>query len=212
LPEVPPIATFHNKKLISPFNIHYSKKHNIIIVYGIIPTKGLEWKLKDEVHKLAEMLKAKQIISLEGIHIPGEEDTKDQKEVIEDFLSSDVKKKFKDEDCFYYTNSEKIEKKLKELRINQIENGYVMGVSGALLLSPTNINFTSLFVETEIELPDSTAAAKVVHVLNNVLDLNIDYKPLLKSSQQFENKLKMLLKNATMANKKKEMKEINYVG
>src|SRR3989338_159314 len=71
--EVPPMVAIHEKEVVEPLGIFYDKKHNIVILHVITASAGFEWKLSDMIMKVAEELKAKEIISLEGVGSPDSE-------------------------------------------------------------------------------------------------------------------------------------------
>jgi predicted ATP-grasp superfamily ATP-dependent carboligase len=60
-------------------------------------------------------------------------------------------------------------------------------------------------------MPDSRAAAKVIEILDNYLDLDVDYKPLLKKASSFEEKIKDIIGKTAETMKQKEKKE-SYFG
>ena len=72
--------------------------------------------------------------------------------------------------------------------------------------------FSCIFVETHSNLPDSKAAAKVVEYLDKYLGLKVDYKPLLKTAEQFEAQLKELITHTQQAVKEQEKRKMSYVG
>ena len=65
--ELPAMVAIHEGEVIEPIGIFYNKKYNLIIIHGIIGITGLEWKITDAIIDMAKDLKAKEIISLEGI-------------------------------------------------------------------------------------------------------------------------------------------------
>ena len=183
--DVMPIAAVHNSKLIEPFSIYYSKKKNLVLLHAITNVQGLEWQLSEKVIELYKKLKAKKIISLEGIG-----------------STSVVEPK-----AFYYTNRPGKEK----VQAETLKEGIIMGVSGALLLK-AEVPLSCFFAETHSSLPDSRAAAKIIQVLDSYLGLNVDYKPLLKKAAEFEEKLKDLVDKSKVATDQKEKKELDYFG
>src|SRR3989344_203385 len=62
-----PLVAVHDGKLIEPYSIYYDKTHNLLIIHSIVATPGAEWQLADSVVALANKVKAKSLISLEGI-------------------------------------------------------------------------------------------------------------------------------------------------
>ncbi|MBI4158826.1 proteasome assembly chaperone family protein [Candidatus Woesearchaeota archaeon] len=183
--DVMPIAAVHNSQLIEPFSIYYSKKKNLVLLHAITNVQGLEWQLSEKVIELYKKLKAKKIISLEGIGSTSISEPK----------------------AFYYSNRQTKEK----VQAETLKEGIIMGVSGALLLK-AEVPLSCFFAETHSSLPDSRAAAKIIQVLDSYLGLNVDYKPLLKKAAEFETKLKDIVDKSKIATDQKEKKELDYFG
>lgn len=192
LDKAPPMVALHEGKLIEPFSIYYSKKHNLLIVHSIIAVPGGEWKLADAIASLCTDLSAKQIISLEGIG------TNDESIV--------------DSKTFFYSNSAKMEKQFRDAKLEQLREGIILGQTGALLVKADETPVSCLFAQTHSNLPDSKAAAELIKALDAVLDLKIDYKPLLQIAAQFEQKLKGILVQSEKAKDMQDLKQMNYVG
>jgi uncharacterized protein len=86
-----------------------------------------------------------------------------------------------------------------------------MGVTAALLMRK-QCPMLSLFAETHSKLPDSKAAAKIIEILDKLLDLGVDYEPLLKQAAEFEKQLKAMLSQTAKAQEMKEQKQVGYIG
>lgn len=183
-----PMVAIHNTKLIEPLGIYYDKTHNILIFHTVTNLQGLEWEIAAKLIILARDLKAKEVISIEGVASQSEETN-----------------------TYYYACSSDIEKKFKKIRVDPLKEGIIMGVTSALLLK-ARCPLSAIFVETHSNLPDSRAAAKVIEVLDKYLNLNVDYKPLLEKAEQFESKIKGLMEQQTKAQEQKERKELSYFG
>ncbi|MBW2982559.1 PAC2 family protein [Candidatus Woesearchaeota archaeon] len=192
LHELPAMVAIHEGEVVEPIGIFYNKKYNIVIVHGIIGVNGLEWKITDAIVDMAKDLKAKEIISLEGIGsaTPSEESK-----------------------IFCYSSHDQKAKVLKKSGCQSLKEGIIMGTTGILLLkSEKTLPVTSIFAETHSELPDSKAAAKVIEVLDKYLGLKVDYKPLLQQAEKFETKLKELLGKSQKISEEQKKKRLSYVG
>lgn len=185
---VMPMVAMHNSKLVEPLGIFYDSKNNIVIFHAITNVGGLEWEIADKLSNLAKELKAKEIISLEGVASNSDE-----------YRS------------FFYSNNQKSTEIFKKNKIEQLKEGIIMGVTGALLLKVKS-PISAIFVETHSQLPDSRAAAKIIQVLDSYLSLKVDYKPLLEKAEQFESKLKIMVEQGNKAKEEKEKKELSYFG
>jgi len=184
-----PFIALHDSKILDPLGIFYDAKDNIVIVHAMSPIQGLEWELADAVVQLCKQLKAKELISLEGV--ASKETTVNP---------------------YYYTNIEKRRKEFDKMGIKPLKEGLVVGVTGALLLKAKDISFSSVFVEAHTNIADSEAAAKIIQVLDKYLGLKVDYKPLLTVAKEFEGKLKGLMEKTKETVDQKEKRELNYLG
>src|SRR3989344_7961935 len=182
--ETPPIVAVHQGKVVEPIGIFYNKKHNLIILHALTSINNIEWQLADEICYIMKELKAKEVISIEGI---GSTNTENP-------------------NVYFLSNLSSVSKKLD---LENLKEGIVMGVTGALLLKSCLI-LTCLFAETHSNLPDSRAAANIIKTLDKYLGLKIDYKPLLAKAVKFENKIKELMNQRELASSAKEKKELTY--
>lgn len=189
--EMPAIAAIHDNKIVEPLGMFYNKEYNIIIIHAISTTQGFEWEFADIIMKVARDLEAKEIISLEGVG--SSEETSGTR-------------------AFFYTSEEKNQQKLKKFNILPLNEGIIVGVSGALLIKHEEIPITCIFSETHTKLPDSNAAAKIIETLDKYIDLDVDYKPLLEQAEKFEQKLKNILRKGQEATELSEQKRMSYVG
>jgi uncharacterized protein len=188
--EMNPMVAIHDKKVIDPLGIFYNKKNNLVILQALTNVNGLEWKLADVIDNLAKKLKAKEVISLEGVGA--------------------LKKGEKTENAYYY--SFKNQKKWSKTGIDSLNEGIVIGVTASLLLKLKSAPLSCIFVETSTGLPDSRAAAKLIEVLDKYLGLGVDYSPLIKKAEMFEDKIKNILKSSQEFKKNAEKQELNYMG
>lgn len=188
--EMPAMVAVHREELVEPIGIYYSSKYNIVIVHAVSGAQGLEWKIADEIIKLADDLKAKEIISLEGVSSDAPQDNPK---------------------TFFYTTDDKKKEKLKKLGMEPLKEGIIMGVTSAVLLK-SHFPVTCLFADTHTDLPDSKAAAKIVETVDRYLDLKVDYKPLIASAAKFEEKLRNMLEQSKTAQIQQDKKMMSYVG
>ncbi|MAG50058.1 hypothetical protein CL621_00260 [archaeon] len=185
-----PLVAIHKNKILQPLEIYYDKKDNIVILHALSNVNGLEWEISDMIVELARQLKAKEIISLEGV---GSADPKSN-------------------NAFYYSRNDKQSKSLEKIGLKPLNEGIIIGVTGALLLKSEKLPVSCIFAETHSKLPDSKAAAKIIETLDKYLGLKVDYRPLIKTAEKFEAKLKGLMKGGKEAQTLKEAKELSYLG
>jgi len=168
--KVSPIIALHKGEVLEPFGIFYSQKYNIIIVRGISPVKDIEWEVSQAIIKFSKDVGAKEVISIEGVGSDG---------------------KPPEPEAFYYTNAKNRAKKFESIGLKKLDEGVIVGVTAALLSKVPET--TCIFSESLSNLPDSRAAAKIIEVIDGYLDLDVDYKPLLKKAEAFEKKVKGVL-------------------
>ena len=178
--DIPPSIAVHKGKIIEPFSIFYDKTKNIVIVsaLGIMP--GIEWRLTHAVLKLQSLLKAKEIISIEGVESTSVSEPK----------------------TYYMTKDVKKAKKLESIGLKELNEGVILGVAASLMLHTPDATY--IFSETHSELPDSRAASKIIGALDKYLGLKVDYKPLIQKADAFEKKLKEFLSVASQQTKEKK--------
>ena len=188
--EIPAMIAIHQNKIVEPISIHYNKKHNLVLVHAINIGKDLGWKLAEMVKELAKQLVAKEIISLEGVGSPNQDSSR----------------------VFYYTtNNGKASKKL-ENAARPLQEGIIVGPTGALLAKQMKTPLVALFAEAKSGMPDSKAAAEIIKALDAYTGLKVDPKPLIKQAALFENKLKSIIEKGQKAEDTQQKKKLSYVG
>ena len=200
LDKSPALVAIHEGKLIEPFSVYYSKKHNIAVIHSILAVPGTEWQAAEALLKICASLKAKELISVEGVASSGTADGEAQ-----DRGSSESK-------IFYYTTSEAKGKALAKQKMESLKEGVIMGPTSAVLIKTTKLPVTCFFAQTYDQLPDSNAAAQVIRALDGYLGLKVDYKPLLKLAAKFEEKLRTIMSQSRQAEDLRDKKQMSYVG
>ncbi len=188
--EVPAMIAIHQNKVIEPISIHYNKQYNMVLVHALSVSKELGWKVAEIVNELAQALSAKEIISLEGVGSPNQGEGR----------------------VFYYSTFDGTIVKKISGAASPLQEGIIVGVTGALLAKRIKTPILALFAEAKSGLPDSKAAAEIIKVLDLYTGLKVDPKPLLKQAQMFEEKLKGILQKSKEADELHEEKKLSYVG
>lgn len=181
--ELPALAPIHKGRIVHPMSLHYSAKHNTIIIYTLLNLKRFEWQMAQAIVKLAQDTDAKELLCIDGANTVG-----DDAETIYSFGNP----------------------QLATLGAKPLEESVIIGVGAALLLSEQRTS--CLFAATQQDLPDSKAAAEVVKFLDKYLGLGVDYHPLLEQAQKFEEKLKTVMAQSKQAIDKDERKNMDYLG
>ncbi|MFH1638397.1 MAG: PAC2 family protein [Candidatus Woesearchaeota archaeon] len=187
--DIMPIAAVHDSKIVQPLEIFYDKKHNIVILHALSDVKGLEWDISSTLVDLYHQLGATEIISIEGIMSQGGSNN-----------------------TYYLKSDEDKSQLFDSIKLGQLKEGIIVGVTAALLLKDRDIKTTGFFVETHSKLPDSKSAAKVVEVLNNYLKLELDTKPLMEAAEMMEKKIKALFEQTKHVMDHKKNMDIHYLG
>lgn len=188
--KLPPMVAIHDGKMIEPISIHYNSQFNIIFLYTMLNPKGIEWELGNLVIDLAKRVNARGILSIEGI----------------------VKVTESGNSCFAYCNNKDVSDKLESIGVEKLKEGIVMGATSIILTKCRDIKVDCIFVETTTEVPDSLGAARVVEILDKLLGMNIDTKPLVETAKIFEEKLKKIMEHSKAVAKKHSDNNLNYVG
>ena len=194
--DAPAVVAIHKGKLIEPLGVYHSKAANLVVIHGINLAYGNEWELAKILADLYKKLEAKEMISVEGVGAQEQE----------------INESVEDGTVFYFANKPGPEKKLKNLKINKLEDGIIMGITSALIVSNENMPLTCFFAKTHSKLPDSKAAAQIIKALDGYIGLDVDYKPLLETAQQFEHKIKEILQKGKAATDLRDLKKLSYLG
>ncbi len=189
--EIPAMVAIHDNKVVEPLGIFYNTKYNLVIIHGITAITGVEWPIAQAVVEVAKLLKAKEIISVEGVG------------------SATASAKT---NIYYYASHSKNINKFKRIKVPPLKEGIIMGVTGAVLVRSETTPTSCIFAETQSNLPDSKAAAKVIEAIDAYLGLKVDYKPLIQQAEQFEEKLKGIVDKSNEAMVESEKKKLSYVG
>lgn len=191
--DLPAMIAIHEGKVVQPIEIFYNKKYNLVILHVVTSVAGLEWEMSQTIIDLAKQLNAKELISVEGVG---------SKALVGDSRT------------FYYSNVPSKRKAFEKIKVDQLKEGIVMGVTGTLLLKAKTFKqpLSCVFAESHSDLPDSKAAARVVEVLDKYLGLKVDTKPLIKQAENVEKKIKTILNKSKAATTMQERKQLSYVG
>jgi uncharacterized protein len=182
--ELPATLAIHNGKLVKPMAVFYDRKNNIVIFHTILNTKGHEWQIGDVMIDAIKKMKAKDVISIEGVgSMSGEEDLR----------------------VYSFNNPAMV-----KLGAPCVEESIIMGVTSAMLLRYPKLS--CIFAGVHSQLPDSKAAAKVIQLLDKYLGLSVDYAPLLKQAEEFENKIKGIMADTAKAGDEADKKSMSYLG
>ena len=187
---LPATVAIHKGKLMNPIGIYYNDEKNIMIIHSIVPLTGIEWEITKKLKEIFEKTNPWRIINLEGIG---------------------TLNKTKNKKVFYYSQKEDIINEVKD-KAEKMDNGVIIGISSSMMLKMPELPILNIFSESQAKLPDSKASALLIEFLDKYLNLSIDYKPLIKKAEEFENKLKSILQQGTIIKKEADKKALDYLG
>jgi len=195
LDKTPALVAIHEGSLVEPFGVYYSDKYNIVVIHSILAVPGSEWQTANAILDICKTLKAKELISLEGVGSPASDGEEEHVHA-----------------PFYYTNNPKAEKAFAKQKISKLNEGIIMGPTSAILMKAEKLPVTCFFAETHSSMPDSSAAAQIIKALDAYLGLKVDYKPLMQLATKFEEKLRTILTQSKQAEELRDKKQMSYVG
>ncbi len=200
--KLPALIAVHEGKIVEPLGIFYDQKNNIVLLHAVTNITGFEWDLCDAVLEVAKLLKAKEIVSMEGIGT-----------LAQPPAGSGKVSKGEGGKSYFYTNHDPARKKFDSLGVKQLGEGIIVGVTGALVLKAGDkMKLSCIFGETHSGLPDSRAAASVIGIIDKYLGLNVPSEPLMKKAAEFEGKLEDLFsKIKTTSDEKEKLDRIPYI-
>jgi len=169
----PPLAVLHNGLALHPFRIYEGNGLVLFLSDFIVPQEVIF----DMTNSIVDWM-----------------DKNNSKELIT-FNSAIVREKKNPAGAV--ANSNESLDKLKEKGFPIMQLGNVNGISGTLLTQTAkkNIPATCILAETLTQYPDPRAAAEVVQKLNKLIDIDIDYEPLIQEAQNIESRLQKLAEN-----------------
>lgn len=168
LPQVVVIHGSEPKK--SPVAIFASETERLVAILSEIPlAPRVSYEFGNEVEAWAKSKEAEMVVGVTGIpssrRMEGEGETKPR--------------------VFGLSNSKEIVQKLQRAAVQLFEEGMVGGTLATLLRRGMALGVPNLILlaESYAEFPDPTAAVSAIEVLNSVLSIKMDTKPLVEESE-----------------------------
>ena len=187
-PSFAPLAAIHDYKPLPPARIHYSQKHNIVVVVSemSIPVNS-SMELADKIYEFSKSLNANLIVSLGGISLKEGQDT--------------VYVVSSDRNMIKNIVNRKIAKPIRE--------GATTGVTGLLLARGALEKFPvlSILAESSQDYLDPGAASNALKMLSKFLELPIGTSALDKDARTVGQNMR-----ETMAKSKTPRKTIGEEG
>jgi uncharacterized protein len=176
----PPLAAVHNKRPLFPARMYFSRKHNIIVFISefVIPISAVE-ELSEKIYEFARKSKVRQVISLGGIAIKGEQDT-----------------------VYAISSLPELSAQLEKLPgVELIKEGATTGVTGMLLARGAVEKYpvVSLLAESQQGYMDPKASAMVLEALKALAKIDIDTSTLEHEAAKIDSKVKEIVGKAKSA-------------
>jgi predicted ATP-grasp superfamily ATP-dependent carboligase len=180
--EFAPLAAIHDYKPMPAARVHYSEKHNMIVIISemTIPV-GSSQDVANKIYDFLKNVDASTLISLGGIAL------QDEKKGV--YVVSSDQALVKD------IIAKKIAKPIKE--------GATTGVTGILLAKGSLERFpiTTILAESSEEYLDPKAAANVIRVLSSMTNMQINTNRLDKEAMDFSKGLRESVAKARISKK-----------
>ncbi|MEN6378059.1 MAG: PAC2 family protein [Methanofastidiosum sp.] len=164
----PPVMVVHDRKVLNPVRIF--QKEKLIAILSEIPIDPKAGFILSK--KLTEWYKekgAQLIVSISGTPIQERIDI-DEPQV------------------FGTSNNESILKKMEELGVQILQEGFISGFYALILKNSIEIGLNSsiLLAQCYSSYPDPGAAASILKILNKMTDLNADVKQLIEQAEDLK--------------------------
>ncbi len=159
------IAVIHDSKPMYPIRV-YAKKNLVIIFSEVNVPFRYVGEFSDALNKWFGDVEPQHVILLAGIVGRSTE---------------------KEHEIFGITTNSDMRKKLKNLKVVEIDEGMLTGISSNILLDcvENSIPVTSLMAETRYT-PDPLGSASMLMILKSLLDLDVDTKKLIEKGKEIE--------------------------
>ena len=189
----PTVSIVRNAVPMYPVRI-YAGSGVCIFISEFQPAPKLIRPIAERIMEFARRKGCKTIISPEGLVVEGDTNP----EAV---------------NVYALGSTEETRKTLEKHGLNQFSNGIITGVSGVLLNLGKKLNFNtiSILAEANPNYPDARAAAKVIEVIDALLeDVTIDVKPLYSEAENIERTLRAMQKQAATTEAKREFQPPMY--
>jgi uncharacterized protein len=165
---LPPLSIVFEGDIIPPLRIYIHKSVVLFIADIPIPQEAV-FEITSCIAEFLEKKGVKRSISLAGVGT-GKQGEKVYAAVTEKEL-------------------------LKDIEVEPLKIGSIVGASGALLLECKRLNIPGigLLAETFGNVPDPRASAMLVEELGRILGLKIDVEPLLEEAETVEERYEQML-------------------
>jgi uncharacterized protein len=175
---LPPFIAVHDGEPKYPIRL-FQGSGTVILISEIPIPPDLSYDLTSELVRWGRKKNAKLVIGVTGLP---------SKRLDE-----------KDPGVFCITNRKEIQASLSNLAVQPFTEGWLVGTYALLLRQCMNLAQPSLtlLAESHLQFPDPGAAAVLVNVLNRLLSINVDVKPLIEESEEIRIRMRELMKRTS---------------
>jgi len=175
-PHFTPLTAIHNYLPMHPARIYKSRKHNLLVLFSelVVPMNAVN-ELVHEILAWSAKRRVREIISLGGINIKGEQD-----------------------EVYGIASTRELGRFIESMGVKLVREGATTGVSGVLMAecASRGIPAISLLAEAHAEYLDPNAAAMVIEKMGAVTGIKIDTRELHQQAKIIEEKMRQLLEQA----------------
>jgi uncharacterized protein len=182
---LPQVVMVHGSVPLPPVRLYASGDGKLVILLSEIPLPPRSsYEVASELESWALDKSAEAVIGLSGL--PSSER-----------LESDSDSKPK---VFGISNNDLMIKEVGKYGVQPFEEGMITGTYATLINKGRllGVNNLLLLAESYPEFPDPSAAASVVGVLNSMLGIKLDLKPLIEESEEIRLKMRDMMRRTQM--------------
>jgi len=183
--QFPALSVVHTGEPLSPVRIYSGSQPGagkiVVFVSEFKPKPNLINSISEAIMKWVADKKCKLLISPEGMVVEGK--NSEEEENVE---------------AYAIGSTERARSMLMSKEIPQFKNGIIAGVSGVLLNlgKQAGVDVISILAEAHPNYPDARAAAAAINVMANIMNIEINVKPLYEESERIEMQLQKMHKQA----------------
>lgn len=183
---LPQVVIVHGSTPLSPVRLYGSDDGRLVVLISEIPLPPrASFEIGSEIEVWAKAKGAEAVIGVTGL--PSNER-----------LESDENAKPK---VYAVSTSEGIMREIGGLGVKPFEEGLITGMYATLINRGKLLGVPNLLLlaESYPEFPDPSAAASSLELLNSMLGLNLDLKPLIEESEEIRLRMRDMMRRTQMS-------------
>jgi len=181
---LPQVVVVHDSEPKEPIRI-FGKGTLAVVVSEIPVTARLSYELASELAKWTKAKQGKMVVGITGIPSEDRVESAGNKTPI----------------VLAVTNDENLRRSIKAIGAEPFEHGIIASTYAMLLKRCASLGIPNLLLlaESFAEFPDPGAAAAALQVLNKLLPIAVDVKPLLDGAEEIRLSLRGLMSQTQQA-------------